>query len=61
MYCTRIAFSASSICIHVQKLAILGAIYSFVFFFHLCFNSFEEEGNPVENVACFYINQILFA
>lgn len=51
----------------LQDVAILGAMgWVFIFFififFYFSFNSFEEEGIiQLQNIACFYINQILFA
>lgn len=51
-------------CKYFQVVAILGAA-GWVFislFFIFSFNSFGEEGNiQLQNIACFYINQILFA
>lgn len=58
--------SVRNICIHFQKVAILSAVgwvfISGLFLFFFSFNSFEGEGNiQLQNIACFYINQILFA
>lgn len=56
--------SVSNICIHFRKVAILGAtgwVYISLFFI-FSFNSFEGDGNiQLQNIACFYINQILYA
>lgn len=76
MYCTLISMSlcelsprfpllsVSNICVHFRKVVTLGVI-GWVFislFFIFSFNSFEAEGNiQLQNIACFYINQILFA